>query len=405
MIVGELPLTTLFHAHVHGQATILRMRGRRLVHSPWSRSLVGQINRGLIWRDLSAGLKPTFNVTGWPSDLYASPLACGTARWSHRASVVCAQVIEVLKEAHGRANAKKTSKIVISGNNSEASPDHESHETLHVNLAAAIMATVALDSELERFLTEVSEPYKPFSLPVRFETPPPVCTDAWQLLGNRAGDPSATNTPSTPLEEAFPQPIGPRRPLIVKSSDHAHNVAGNHDGDNSSSTSYHAMYPRRIDVYPSPTIAALILPMFNVRIYLLRSMIDLALLHADMTQQARPEQQLPTFVDQCFATFPSPAQLHARLSTMIEDICAGIPYILGDVDEAGNMGRKNNGKLGFTSVTAVVWSLSHIYRMSNIDPGLRQWILSIFDRVGTSGGIRKGLVLSQVYRQKAPPTR
>jgi hypothetical protein len=85
----------------------------------------------------------------------------------------------------------------------------------------------------------------------------------------------------------------------------------------------------------------------------------------------------------------SVADIWERLLMTIGDICASAPYLLGDVNERGqlNIGGKTKALGGFFLLRALVVANS----VEDLPIGLRRSLLDLLARIGTSVGIKNAL--------------
>ena len=150
-------------------------------------------------------------------------------------------------------------------------------------------------------------------------------------------------------------------------------------------------YPSRIDLYPNLTVATHWNTVRGNRLPIFRTFRTLSLL----------AQQHPFFA---FPTLPSIAALHSSLNDTIADICASVPFLVGDVNASGALSDTGTRIKG-GHVLALIWALHMMCGIDGLEPGLRAWMLKILARMGTAGGVKQGLVLSQLHSEAMVPKR
>lgn len=145
--------------------------------------------------------------------------------------------------------------------------------------------------------------------------------------------------------------------------------------------------PPRIDIYPSSFTANLWGSFYCAWLHLLRAMVDLTILAAD--------HDLP------YPEIPAISELYESLNGVLLDICAAVPYLLGDVDQNGSI---QHGHCPYTASMWVLWLLHRVCVIPGLDPGLRAWIITIFTRIGAHG-LRRGTFLANLHicRDYNPP--
>jgi hypothetical protein len=337
MIAGGQPLSNLFHAHVRGQSAVIHMRGSDQTSFTVGRSIFANTNRVLTWRDIVDRTRPYRGVTDWPASMYASPLAETSARLATEIADVCGRIREAL----------------------EAKPGERDDAWTH-NLEAIIRDALNTDRDVQRCFDAVPGNWRPWSLSMHFPIPsagPPV---------SHSQDPSHRDSSIANLSLVDPQAM--------------RHVEGKADNDQKQSTSY----PSRIDVYPTRPVATLWNSLRCTRILLLLAVLDLFVFLEQ--HNIASSQSLPT-----------PEFLHTTISTTVEDVCASVPFQLGDVDESGKLCPTNSQKLKSSNAIVLLWTLHRLCNIPGLQPGLRAWIVKVFELIGTTGGMRQGLVLSRLH--------
>ncbi|MCJ1398274.1 hypothetical protein MMC11_001471 [Xylographa trunciseda] len=148
-------------------------------------------------------------------------------------------------------------------------------------------------------------------------------------------------------------------------------------------------YPSRMDIYPTATIGSHWNTVRGTRLPIFRAFRILSLL----------VRQHP-FVT--FPSLPSSVDVYTALNTTVTDICASIPFLMGDVDASG--ARSNTiGRPRGEHVIVLLWLLHMLCGIDGLEPGLKAWILKVLERMGTAGGVRQGLVLSLVHSEPSVP--
>ncbi|MCJ1432341.1 hypothetical protein MMC27_001697 [Xylographa pallens] len=156
------------------------------------------------------------------------------------------------------------------------------------------------------------------------------------------------------------------------------------DGQHSS-----PMYPSRIDIYPSLTIATHWNTVRGNRLPIFRTFRTLSLL----------TRQHPLVA---FPALPSLADLHKSLDTIITDICASVPFLVGDFDASGAL-SDTSARIQGGHVLSLIWALHMLCGIDGLEPGLKAWMLKVLARMGTAGGVKQGLVLSKLHSEPTVP--
>ncbi|MCJ1380885.1 hypothetical protein MMC17_003994 [Xylographa soralifera] len=211
-------------------------------------------------------------------------------------------------------------------------------------LGILIQDALDVDQEVQQHLDNPPKGWRWWSLPVPFAKPP------------------ASNTSSSSSESG--------------ESD---------DGQHSSSL----MHPSRIDIYPTLTVATHWNTVRGNRLPIFRTFRNLSLL----------TQQHPLFA---FPALPSLADLRNSLNATTTDICASVPFLVGEVDASGALSDTGARPQG-GHVLALIWGLHMLCGVDGLEPGLKAWMLKVLARMGTAGGIKQGLVLSRLHSEPTDP--
>ncbi|MCJ1388911.1 hypothetical protein MMC18_001762 [Xylographa bjoerkii] len=144
-------------------------------------------------------------------------------------------------------------------------------------------------------------------------------------------------------------------------------------------------YPSRIDIYPTLTVASHWNTVRGTRLPLFRVFRSLSSL----------TQQHPFFT---FPTLPSSANLHVALTTTINDICASVPFLLGDVNASGTL-SDISARMQGGHIVVLMWGLHMLCGIDGLEPGLKAWMIKVLERMGTAGGVKQALILSRLHTQ------
>ncbi|MCJ1225005.1 hypothetical protein MMC12_001652 [Toensbergia leucococca] len=224
-------------------------------------------------------------------------------------------------------------------------PLRQRDEKWYQNLRKIAIAAVELEIDMQKSIDLVPKSWRPWSLPIHSPpTPPAVCL---QL---------------DPKDALQPQ-------------------------DNMAPFSN----PSRIDLYLSQPIANLWNFVRLARLHLLRALLDLGKLNAE-------DPVLEPRLD----SMPSLEHVLQVQCSDVEDICASVPFLLGDVDEAGSLCAGKEHKPRPSDALGLIWVLVKLCYVPGLHPAVRAWICDIFHRLGSAGGLKIGLRLSKVYTK--PPT-
>ncbi len=318
------------------------MRGSAQFSSPVGRSLFASTNRVLLWRDLADRKRPTLGLADWPLGVYASWLGDISARLSGRVADVCGRAREIKEVAICKRDGVWA-------------------ESLRVVIREVLDA----DQEVQRNIDDAPEDWRWRSLPTRSSSPC-VSTSA----SSSAHQSSDTESSDTACASLFPR--------IVEPSDDAE-IHGDHERTSS--------YPLRIDTYPTKAVATLWNAVRCVRLHLFHTLYELLLL-----LQKHPIWPPPSL--------PTPAVVRGTVLANVNDICASVPYLLGDIDTNGTLRcfssiAGDRGKL--SNSIALLWSLHKVCRVPNLEPGLEAWVVRVLERIGTVGEMRQALNLSRMH--------
>jgi hypothetical protein len=329
IIAGQRPLTELFHAHYFGQSTILHIQKHRVAKC---NTLFGFTNRQLMWRDLAARTRPYLCVSDWPTSTYSSSLGERSARLTLRIVELCGRCREITE-------------IRLDDNSSQL------RETFMVLATDAAQ----LHNDLQEYFDSASAEWRPWSLPHTFPGPSP--------LDPNSSVRSMSNLVSTISGWGLP--------------------GGSHLKSRPTSDTVTPSCPSRIDIYPTRQVSYLWNALRCAWLHLCRSLIDLQLFAADHG-----------LVDvACSVDLPSVEESYTALAELIEDICASVPYFLGDVDQNGDLSTADESRqTGFW----LMWLLHRICAIPGLDPGLRAWIVTLFERIGNRG-LKRGLFLAKLH--------
>lgn len=342
LITGEQPFGELFHAHSGGQSTLIRMRGSAQFSSPVGRSLFATTNRVLLWRDLGERKRPTLGLADWPIGVYASSLGDISARLSVRVADVC-----------GRARELKEVAIC------------ERNEIWAESLKVVIRDALDADQEVQRNIDDAPKDWRWRSLPTR--SPSPCVSTSASSSADQSSDTESSDLACASL---FRRAVRPSTDPEI-------------DEDEEGTSSY----PLRIDTYPTMAVATLWNAVRGVRLHLLHALYEISLLLRQ--HPIWPPPSLPT-----------PAVVRATVLATVNDICASVPYLLGDIGTHGalrcfNSTAGDRGKL--SNSMALLWSLHKVCRVPNLEPGLKVWIVRVLKRIGTVGEMRQALNPSRMH--------
>ncbi|MCJ1418353.1 hypothetical protein MMC32_004700 [Xylographa parallela] len=149
------------------------------------------------------------------------------------------------------------------------------------------------------------------------------------------------------------------------------------------------MYPSHIDIYPSLTIATHWNTVRGNRLPIIRTFRTLSLL----------TRQHPLIA---FPALPSLTDLQTSLNTTIADICASVPFLVGDFDASGAL-SDTGARIQGGHVLSLIWALHMLCGINGLEPGLKAWMLKVLARMGTAGGVKQGLVLSKLHSEPMVP--
>ena len=357
MFCNERPLGHYFHAHLIGQSAILKMRGPAQFATPIGRLLFGMTNRVLLFRDLVLRQRPTLGIVDWPMTVYPIPQVDQGTRLTVRIVDICGRAREA-----GDVPLKRRQEAWV--------------ESLKC------LATDALDADrdLQHHFQEAPAKWQCRSLLVRGDqyslfTSPPTSTFKYLF------DPeSLTPFSAPPLPTLFtPEP----------------GLHGNNKPNNDHPQT--PWYPPRIDLYANLGIAVQWNTLRCIRLFLLRTMLDLIILSQQHAISPCP---------------PSPPpDLHACMIATATDICASVPFILGDIDVAAVLltaGARPNDDWAlpgermkpYTAMT-FLWTLFHSCRVAMLEPAMRDWISEVMERMSIKGHFKIGFSLSQQVARSA----
>ena len=321
------------------------MRGRAQFDSHVGRSLFATTNRMLWWIDLAVAdqKEPIHGIPDWPDGVYASWLADFSARLSVRVAQLGRRVSDLID--------------VVAD---------ERDDTWKESLKLVIHDTVDTDHGLQCSYDNAPEEWRWWSLAPSEQLNPSTSTSDFNFTYRRP-DPNLSDSSSS--SDSF----------SAASCNPGFYTNGRYQDQPPS-------YPRRIDVYTTPFVATLWNSIRCIRLHLLAIMKDLFVL-----LQQYPISQPPPL--------PSPAAMRATVNTTVDDVCASVPLLLGDIDTDGILRSVktagNRGKL-CNSIT-LMWSLHKICRVPGLDPRLKEWIVKMLERIGTVGELRQTLNLSKVH--------
>lgn len=318
------------------------MRGSAQFSSPVGRSLFATTNRVLLWRDLADQKRPTLGVADWPHGVYASWLGDISARLSGRIADVCGRARELKEVAIGTRD-----------------------EVWVESLREVIREVLDTDQEVQRNIDDAPADWRWQSLPTR--SPSPCVSTSASSSAHQSSDTESSNSACASL---FPR--------VVEPSDDAEIL------EDQKQTS---PYPLRIGTYPTKAVATLWNTVRCARLHLFHTLYELFLL-----LQWHPIWPPPSL--------PTPAVVRGIVLATVNDICASVPYLLGDIDTNGNLRcfssiAGDRGKLSNSIV--LLWSLHKVCRVPNLEPGLKAWVVKILKRIGTVGEMRQALNLSRMH--------
>ncbi len=318
------------------------MRGPAQFASSVGRNLFATTNRMLILRDLADRNRPTLGLADWPVSVYACWLGDISARLSVRVADVCGRVIDLMDVAVGDR-------------------DEAWAESLRVVIYDALDA----DRDVQRNIDDAPKDLRWWSLPSR--SPSPCVSTSAFIPARPSSDPRFLYSACASL---FPRAVEPSNGAAI-------------DEDQQQTP----LYPLRIDTYPTMAVASLWNSVRCVRLHLFRTLYELF-----SCLQQHPV--LPSH------TLPTPAVVRANVLTTVNDICASVPYLLGDIDTNGALRsfRSTAGDRGkLSNNIALLWSLHKVCRVPNLEPGLKAWIIRVLERIGTVGEMRQALNLSRMH--------
>ena len=323
------------------------MRGGAQFSTPVGRSLFATTNRVLWWRDLAVADRdePTYGLADWPDEVYSSWLGDTSARLSVRVAKVGRRVRDLAAVAID-----------------------ERDETWEESLRLVGRDTLNTDLDIQQSYDNAPEEWRWRSLPPMEPSGPCASTSA----SGSAYQPSDPESSDSSSSSHFFRVALPSTDLQL--DDIYQNQAPS--------------YPLRIDTYASPFVASLWNSIRCVRLHLLVTMRKLLVLN----QQHPISPRLP---------LPTPAAMRAIAYSTVNDICASVPLLLGDIDTNGNLcsvkTAGNRGKL--CNRVTLMWSLHKMCRVPGLDPGLKKWIVKILERIGTVGEMRQALNLSKMHAE------
>jgi hypothetical protein len=328
---------------MQGQAAALRLRAKRRTLSDVDSSIASHTNRWLMWRDLAHRVRPSYSLSDWPPGMYRSWLDERAAQFTVQVADVCGRI----QEMQERASA---------------------------------YGTVDSDEEFESCVSTA------LSLEQSFEQTFASAPADWLPVKGCAQSRSA-------LQDRIPPHILANRecPIINWKVGKQDNIGKRYSfGEDYNDGPF---YPR-VDTYPSQQVGFIWSFMRAARLHLLRAMIDLCLI---AEQRENPSScNLPSFGD-----------IRTRISDTIHDICAALPYLLGDF-YAGMPGTSPSPHLYTSdmspsgSAAIVMWLLHKVLAVPGVSSAIRAWALKVFERLGTVGNIRHGLNLKRLYSQDHP---
>ena len=358
MFCDERPLGQYFHAHHDGQSAILKMRGHAQFATPVGRALFGMINRVLLFRDIVLGQRPTLGIVDWPMTIYPSLQVDQGTRLTVRIVDVCGRVQEAGDIPFERRQGAWVE-----------------------NLRCLVTDALDADRDLQQHFQDAPAKWQCRSLFVREDqsslfTFPPASTAKYPF---ELGPLTMFSTP--PFSAFFTSGAG------------LHGYKGP-----SNDQSPAPWYPSRIDLYANLGIAVQWNTLRCVRIFLLRTMLDLLVL--SQQHGISPFPALPTY-----------GGLHASMVATVFDICASVPFVLGDINVSAILlaadARHNDDwaptgerMKPYTAMT-FLWALFHSCRVTKLEPAMREWISKAMERMSTTGRFRIGLSLSQQFAKSA----
>ena len=299
-------------------------------------------NRTLMWRDLASLDVPALGnrnlaLSDWPADLYPSHLGDISAR-------LCIRVIEACDQLK---LAMKTPSI-----NRGDRWDHR--------IRAIAKEILVLDQAIKDCYQHEAQEWQPRRTTVQNENDP-----------SRFLKPELLGLSNAMLLEADWSSIPKLR--IMKASKPL--------GDRKESTSC----PSHIDVYPSHSVATLWNSVRVLRLYVLRAMVDLWILDYQRNIGLRED-------------LPAPETLYTQMSSTVEEICASVPFLMGDVDDSGNLrafqGRKS---MKPTATIGLIWTLHRLCRIPALQPSVKSWLFDNFTRIGGTGGLKVALAMRRMH--------
>ena len=209
--------------------------------------------------------------------------------------------------------------------------------------------------------------------------------ESWQYWSMQIRPPSPSVSSSTSnsipqysdLQSSRPPSVSPS-PNATESTESIEN-----DGEQGSIPSY----PMRIDVYPSPVVATLWNTFRCVRLHLLITLQELFLF-----LQKSPISRLPIL--------SSPGAVRATLFATVNDICASVPFLPGDIDATGTLrlfSTAAGDRENFYNSIILLWCLHKVCRVPDLNAGLKVWVVTVLERNGTKREIRQALNLSRMH--------
>ena len=146
------------------------------------------------------------------------------------------------------------------------------------------------------------------------------------------------------------------------------------------------LYPPIYYIYKSHSIAVRWSTIHSVRLNIMRELLDLSVLLSEHGLERPPE-------------LASHIELYSKFQDITLEICASAPYLLGEVDDNGNLippataGERR--KTPFKMQGGLL--LYAVGRKPYIGAGAKRYIRSVLYHLGTVGGVRNALELMNHY--------
>ena len=146
-------------------------------------------------------------------------------------------------------------------------------------------------------------------------------------------------------------------------------------------------YPKKIHLFHNTCVAGGWCTMDAARVRLLQAMLEVSTILTAGGIQLTPALAWNV--------------LHTQLMDTVDSICNSVPYLLGEVDEAGSLQLGTNCKP--TAAMLLLWPLHAAALVKDLDDSYFSWTMEQLHRIGTISGFTQAITLEKhhLYRSSS----